>query len=168
MVGKMAEDVERRNLEILYKNYHDENWQRGHGIWLVNSILVTGSLIIAFQPTLMGFSIPLVSLFLVIIADILHATTERVTIITYNKMREIENRLNMNDLGELAPRRMFETQIKGRWWYLIRSLASYILYAFLSGIFLLLISNNLWLSISIFVIIFGFHSVITIRSLTRQ
>ena len=45
---------ERENLIIEYKHMHDDNWQRGHGIWLVNSILITGSLIVAFQSVIEG------------------------------------------------------------------------------------------------------------------
>jgi hypothetical protein len=45
---KEKEERARQNLIIEYKHMHDDNWQRGHGNWLVSTILVTGSLIVAF------------------------------------------------------------------------------------------------------------------------
>lgn len=157
----------RENLKILYKNYHDENWERGKNVWIANSILVTGSLLIAFQPVLNGFPMPLVSLSLVIVADVLHATADKITSITYDTMAEIEDRLGINGLGRIAPREMFDS-FKWKWWYVVRSLASYALYAFLSSIYLLLMFGNLLLSIMVLTVIFGIHSTATIHSMLTK
>jgi hypothetical protein len=157
----MAEE-RRENLKILYKNYHDENWERGQNVWVVNSILITGSLLIAFQP-LVKSSTAAVSLFLVIIADILQSTSDEVTSVTYNTMLEIEKKLGIDKLGNVAPRTVFESKIKNAGWYPIRSLASYILYSFLIGLYLLVISNILWLSSVIYLILIVLHSYIFLR-----
>lgn len=123
----MSEETEKKqtrdNLKIVYGNYHDEVWKRGENIWLVNSILITGSLIAAFE-------LPLVSLFLVIIAVIMQVTSDKVTRITYNTMHEIEIKLGIEMLGEVSPNSVFN-KIKSKWWYPIRSLTSYFIYAFL-------------------------------------
>ena len=131
---------ERENLIIEYKHLHDENWQRGQGIWIVNSILITGSLIVAFQPTLTGFPTPVVSLMLVIIATVLHATGDKVTAITYERMEEIRKNLGMTESSI-----MYKSKIKGKWWYILRLSASYMLFTFLMGVYLFLLFNSLYL-----------------------
>jgi len=88
-------EEDRENLLIEYKHLHDENWRRGQNVWLVNSILITGSLIAAFQPTIQNFPTPIVSLILVIIALILNLTTDKVTLICYERMNEIGCKLGI-------------------------------------------------------------------------
>ena len=65
---------ERENLIVEYKHMHDDNWQRGHGIWLVNSILVTGSLIVSFQSVTEKSLSYVVALVLVMVALIIQIT----------------------------------------------------------------------------------------------
>ncbi len=133
---------DRENLIIEYKHYHDENWQRSQAIWVVNSILITGSLIVAFQNSLLSFPAPPVSLLLVIIAAILHATGNKVTSITYKRMEEIREKLGIN-----GPTEMYETHIKGKWWYVVRVNASFILSISLGSVYLFLWLDDFYITI---------------------
>ena len=86
-----------------------------------------GSLLITFQPIDLGFSAPLVSLWLVIIADILHTTTNILGTKTYEILKEIEKDLHISNLKtetsvELAPSKFYDS-FKNEFWYKIRSLS---------------------------------------------
>jgi len=131
---------ERENLIIEYKHMHDDNWQRGHGIWLVNSILITGSLIVAFQSVTdksLAYSVALV---LVIVAFILQITAGTVTSITYKKMKKIRKKLGMTETT-----RMYESEIQGKWWYFLRTKVAYFLFFFLMAVYIHLLFNDLGL-----------------------
>jgi hypothetical protein len=129
---------ERENLIIEYKHYHDENWQRGQAIWVVNSILITGSLIVAFQANSYSFLLLLVSFVLVLAASILHYTSSKVTSITYKRMEEIREQL-----GLTGPTELYQSKIKSAWWYPIRTNVAYGLFIFLMGVYLFLLLNKL-------------------------
>jgi hypothetical protein len=131
---------ERENLIIEYKHMHDDNWQRGHGIWLVNYILVTGSLIVAFQSVAEKSLAYVVALVLVIVAFTIQVTAGRVTDITYKRMEEIRKKLGMTETTE-----MYESEIHGKWWYFLRTKVAYALFFFLMVVYILLLFNNLGL-----------------------
>ena len=135
---------ERENLIIEYKHMHDDNWQRGHGIWLVNSILVTGSLIVAFQ-SIIGISWSyIVALVLVTVAFIIQITAGRVTAVTYKKMEEIRKKLGMTETSK-----MYKSEIEGKWWYFLRTKVAYALFFFLMAVYVfLLFTNGLEITIS--------------------
>ena len=141
----LLSEEDRENLVIEYKHLHDDNWQRGHGIWLVNSIFVAGSLIVAFQTGSEKSLAYLASLFLVITATIIQATAGKVTSITYKKMEQIRRKLGMTETTE-----MYKTKIQGKWWYLLRTNAAYALYIFLMSAYLFLLLNSLILSLGVF------------------
>jgi hypothetical protein len=130
---------DRENLIIEHKQLHDENWKRGQATWIVNSILIAGSLIVAFQTNISGPT-SLLSLVLVFVATILHATGNKITSITNKKMEEIEKKLGMSESST-----MFKSQIKGKWWHTIRVNAAYALFIFLMAVYILLLFNNLGL-----------------------
>ena len=131
---------ERENLIIEYKHLHDENWQRGNAIWVVNSILITGSLIAAFQTNNANFPTPVVSILLMAIATILHATGDKVTSITYKQMEEIRKKLGLTESSS-----MYRSKIQGKWWHTARRSAAYVLFIFLIAVYILLLFNNLGL-----------------------
>ena len=131
---------ERENLIIEYKHYHDENWQRGQAIWVVNSILITGSLIVAFQTNSSSFPTPIVSFVLVLVATILHYTSSKVTSITYKRMEEIREQL-----GITGPTKLYHSKIESEGWYFIRTKVAYGLFIFLMGVYLFLLLNILGL-----------------------
>lgn len=131
---------ERENLITEYKHMHDDNWQRGHGIWLVNSILVTGSLIVAFQSVIERSLACIVALLLVVVAFIIQVTAGRITSITHRKMEEIGKRLGMTETA-----RMYKTEIQGKWWYFLRTKIVYFLFFFLMIVYILLLFNDLGL-----------------------
>jgi hypothetical protein len=131
---------ERENLIIEYKHLHDENWQRGHAVWVVNSILIIGSLIAAFQTNNANFPTPIVSLMLIVIATILHATGDKVASITYNQMEEIRKKLGMTKTTT-----MYKSKIQGKWWHTVRVSAAYVLFVFLMGVYIFLLLNSLGL-----------------------
>jgi hypothetical protein len=150
------DEVERKKmLQVVYQNFHDENWERGQNIWVVNSILVTGSLIVAFQSLHETFLAPFVSLMLVIIAAILHATGGKITEITYKRMKKIES-----ELGIVDPAEMYNSEMKGKWWCILRRSTPYLLFDFLIATYLFLISDIPLLSVTVFLIIFNITIVI--------
>lgn len=131
---------ERENLIIEYKHMHDDNWQRGNGIWLVNSILVTGSLIVAFQSTGDKSLTYIVAIALVITATIIQITAGRARSITYKKMVQIRKKLGMTETTK-----MYESEIQGKWWYVLRTKAAYALFLFLMVIYIFLLFSDLGL-----------------------
>jgi len=135
---------ERENLITEYKHMHDDNWQRGHGIWLVNSILVAGSLIVAFQSVTEKSLAYVAALLLVIVAFIIQVTAGRVTSITHKKMKEIRKKLGMTETTK-----MYESEIQDKWWYFLRTKAAYALFFFLMAVYIFLLFSNLGLEITI-------------------
>ena len=136
---------ERENLIIEYKHMHDDNWQRGHGIWLVNSILVTGSLLIAFQTSGERNLAYLASLVLILTAMVIQVTAGKVTSETYEKMREIRKQLGLTETEEL-----YRSRIVGKWWYIIRTNAAYVLFIFLIGFYLFLLREDYYLTLIVY------------------
>jgi len=153
---ELMSDEEREALLTEYKTLHDENWRRGQNMWVVYSILITGSLIVAFQSRIENFPCPLVSLALIVMALIMHATTEQVTRITYERMGEIGEML-----GIIGPKKMYESQIKGKWWYRIRRNEAYALFTILISVYSLLLFNRVFLSIA--VLVTGFLLIIAVE-----
>jgi hypothetical protein len=139
-------EQEREVLLLEYETLHKENWERGQNVWVVNSILITGSLIVSFQLQIKEFPAPLMSLFLVIIAAMLEATSDKVTTITYRRMERIRELLGMT-----GPTIMYHTEIRGKWWYMIRKNLSYFLYLILTCIYLFLFLHDKYFSLIIFV-----------------
>ena len=135
----LTED-DRENLIIAYKHLHEENRLRGHAIWVGNSILITGSLIIAFQSYPHTFPVPLVSLALVAISAILHLTGQKITAITYKRMKQIETQLGITE-----PAEMYESEIQGKWWHVARINSPYVLFILLIGVYIFLQFNNAYL-----------------------
>ncbi len=136
---------DKESLLIEYKHMHDENWQRAHGIWLVNSILITSSVIAAFQSATEKPITYLVAIALVVAAIIIQATAGKITTLTYEKMKEIRKRLGMTETTKL-----YESKIQGRWWYILRINTAYALFDLLISAYLFLWSNRFFLSIAIF------------------
>jgi len=128
---------ERENLIIEYKHMHDDNWQRGHGIWLVNSILIAVSLIVAFQSFTEKSLAYIVALALIIVAKIIQITAGRVTSITYKKMIQIRKKLGMTETT-----RMYDSEIQGKWWYFLRTKVAYFLFFFLMIVYIFLLFND--------------------------
>ena len=131
---KLLTKEDREILLTEYNLLHDANWRRGNAIWVVNSLLITGSVLIAFQSNIDTFLLPLVSLFLVTIALILTYTGSKITSITYKRIENIRE-----DLGLAETTRMFQKEIKGKLWYLLRKYAPYSLFIFLIGTYLYLL-----------------------------
>lgn len=146
-------DEERKKaLRMMYKNLRDDNWQRGQGIWIANSILITGSLFVIFQSESVSALTYLVALMLVGIANFLHLTTDVVTAITYKQMEKIGNEIGLEQV-----KKNYEVDIKNKWWYPFRKGASYVLFSFLIAGYLFLWLNDLGLSVSMFFIILFFN-----------
>ncbi len=132
--------ISEREKEILileYTTLHKENWDRGHNVWLVNSILITGSLIVTFQPQEHRLLAPLISLFLVFMAFMLNATSDLVTKITYDRMEGIRKILGMN-----GPTLMYHNEIEPKRWYSIRRNLPYLLYLVIATIYLFTIVRD--------------------------
>jgi hypothetical protein len=136
---------EREALLKEYELLHKENWERGHITWIVNTILITGSLIVAFQSNIKSFPTYLVSLLLVVITFIMEATSDKITTITYRRIEHIRKILEMT-----GPTEMYQSQIRGKPWYIIRRNLSYFLYLNLACAYLFLVFQNYCLLLAIF------------------
>lgn len=143
----LINDRERQVLILEYETLHKENWERGQNVWLVNSILITGSLIVSFQSAFEGSLPYLTSLFLVIMAFMTQATSDKVTAITYKKMERIREILGMTE-----PTTIYYCEIRWKWWYLIRRNVPYLLYLVLACVYLFLLLNDRYISIDVFMI----------------
>lgn len=156
--AKKGEDEKKKEetkaLKTMYKILHYDNWQRGQGIWIANSILITGSLLVVFQSQFESVQKYLVSLMLVIVANFLHLTTDVVTTITYKQMEKIGHEIGLADI-----KKNYELEIKNKWWYPFRKGASYVLFSFLIASYLFLWFNDLGLSVTIFVAVLSLNLV---------
>jgi uncharacterized membrane protein AbrB (regulator of aidB expression) len=141
----IPEKDERENLIIEYKHLHEDNWQRSQAMWVVNSIFITGSLLVAFQNGFDDFPTPLVSLFLVITSLVLHATGDKLTSDTYKRMEEIRKKLGMTVSTEF-----YRSSISGKGWYIIRTNVVYILFIFLICVYVYLLERTVSLSLILF------------------
>lgn len=130
-------EEEREVLILEYKTLHKENWERGQNIWLVNTILITGSLIVSFQSDIKSFPASFISLFLVVVAFLMHVTADQVTAITYKRMEAIRKSLGMTE-----PTRMYYRDIRGKPWYSVRRNLPYVLYLVLGCAYLFLITGD--------------------------
>jgi hypothetical protein len=130
---------EREILMLEYETLHRENWERGQTVWLVNSILIAGSLLISFQTQIDEFPTPIVSLFLVIMAFMMNATADGVTKITYKRMEEVRELLEMP-----GPKEMYR-KIRRKWWYPVRKSLPYVLYLVMANTYIFIIVGNHWI-----------------------
>lgn len=154
MTEPETDEEKKKALRRMYKDLQYENWQRGQVIWLVNSILITGSLLVAFQSEI---SVPssLVAFMLVVIANILYLTTDIEIMVSYKKMSEIRPHLGLSEIDEFAKNEIVKTI-----WYPFRKSAAYILFAVLMCAYSFLMSTNLFLSVIVFVVILLFNLVV--------
>ena len=131
---------EKENLLIEYNLLREEIWDRSYKTWVVFAILVVGSLLVAFAPGVENFPTPVLSIVIIITASVLYATSERVNTIAYGRMEEIAKQLRI-----AGPTKTYKTKIERQWWYIIRKNIAYVLSAVLTGIYLFLIFDNIYL-----------------------
>ena len=128
---KFLTKEERENLFAEYNQLHEEIRERNQRTWLINTILITGSLLIAFQSEVTSNLIPLVSLMLVIIALLLHISAYHVSKINFITIEEIRN-----DLGLTRTSRMYKSKLEGNLWYFFRGKLPWILFIILILVYL--------------------------------
>jgi len=133
------ETEEKQKLIREYNLLREDLLDRSYKMWVITLVLVVGSLLVASAPTLLGFPQTALSLLLVIIAFILHSTSERISAIGYSRITELEKQLNIT-----GPTKMYELEIAGKWWYALRRNTAYILFIILIGVYLFLISDIIW------------------------
>jgi len=124
----MKEERERLFEELRY--LQTDMHHRGEGTWIVNSILITGSLIVAFQAKSEIFPPPIASLTLILLSFILSGTTDVIDEKYFARIDEIEK-----ELGLALP---FHSKIEGKWWYILRKDSKYLLFLSLSAIYFFL------------------------------
>lgn len=149
-----VDDDRKKALKRFYKDLHYENWQRGQVIWVVNSILITGSLLVAFQS---GYTIlsSVVAIVLVIIANILYLTTDIETMVSYKKMSKIRPYLALGEVDEFAEKEIVKTV-----WYPFRKSAAYILFATLASAYSFLLSPDIFILVIVFSIVLLFNLIV--------
>lgn len=133
------ESEEKQKLIREYNLLREDVLDRSYKMWVITIVLIIGSLLVAAAPTTIGFPLPVLSLLLVAIAFILHSTSERISAIGYGRINQLERQLNIT-----GPTKMYELEIAGKWWYALRRNTAYILFIFLIGVYLFLISDIIW------------------------
>jgi hypothetical protein len=133
------ESEEKQKLIREYNLLREDVLDRSYKMWVITIVLIIGSLLVAAAPATIGFPLPVLSLLLVAIAFILHSTSERISAIGYGRINQLERQLNIT-----GPTKMYELEIAGKWWYALRRNTAYILFIFLIGVYLFLISNIIW------------------------
>ena len=135
---KFLTKVDRENLFVEYEQLHSEIRERNQRIWLIDTILVTGSLLVTFQSAIVSNLIPFTSLMLVLIAFFQHTSGYYVNSITFDTITEIRT-----DLGLTKTSRMFKSKIEGKLWFILRGCVPYVLFIFLIGLYLFLMFQYL-------------------------
>ncbi len=159
-MGFLAKE-EKENLLIEYNLLREEILDRDYKTWVVNSILIIGSLIVVFAPITQGFSPPILSVVLIAAALVLHVTSERVTNVAYDRIEEISKQLRL-----MGPTKMYESKIAGQSWYVARRNIAYALFTVLISVYLYIIISNL-LALIIPLIV-GFLVLLIRETSTRQ
>ncbi len=130
---------EKENLLTEYNVLKEEIMDRDYKTWVINAILIIGSLIAAFSPVAENFNGAVLSVILVASAVILHATSERVNKICQLRVNQVVKQLRITGLTK-----MYEGRIAGQWWYTIRRNVAYALFTILLGVYLFLLSANVY------------------------
>ena len=137
---------EKENLLTEYNGLREEIMDRDYKTWVINAILVIGSLLAALTPPIENFNGAILSIILLICAVVLHGTSEKINKIGQHRIEEIAKQLRIT-----GPTRMYENQIGDQWWYSARRNVAYALFIVLISIYLFLIFNNIYiLAITIF------------------
>lgn len=158
MVYLAEEDYEKRlhrEMEFLQRDIHN----RLSSTWVVNSILITASILVVFQSEFKAFPTPLVAILLLLISFILTATSDKINGIYHERLTAIRHELKIPDL--------YENEIKGRWWYSLRTNAQYLLYASLACIYLY-VAQKPFLSLVLFILGTVAISIREIRAYVRR
>ncbi len=102
-----------------------------------------GALVAAFSTSsVKGFPTVALSVALIAAAVALHATSEQVTSIAYDRIEEIEHYLKI-----AGPTRLFESKIADQWWYVARRNVAYVLFTVLESVYLYLVYPNIFVFI---------------------
>ncbi len=152
---------EKENLLTEYDLLREEIWDRDYKTWVVNAILIIGSLIAAFSISVSSFPTPVLSLVLIISAIILQITSERVTSVSYERIGEIEKQLNIT-----GPAKMYQSKIANQWWYIVRKNVAYVMFTILASIYLFLIFERTY--VLAIAIIAGLFLIIIKETSDRQ
>jgi hypothetical protein len=117
----------------------------GNTMWVVNSILITGSLLVAFQSRSDVFPTPIASLILIWASFFITMGNNKINKTSYERMSNIRKAL-----GILKPDEIYETQVEGKLWYTLRNNTQYLLYTSLTSVYLFLLLQRIFLSLLVF------------------
>ncbi len=131
----LKEEKENRLLE--YNMLREEIWDRDYKTWVINAILIVGSLLAAFAPAVGSFPSSILSVVLVTSSLVLHLTSARVSSIDYDRLDELARQMNLR-----GPTKTFDSRIAGQWWYVARRNIAYVLFAILISVYLFFIFSN--------------------------
>jgi hypothetical protein len=134
------EKEEKEKLTREYSLLRNELLDRSYKNWATSIVLIIGSVLVALAPVTIAFPLPVLSIVLITLALILHATSERVSAIGYYRLHELEDILKIAGTMQL-----YESEISGKWWYLLRRNIAYVVFIILIGIYLFMIFPNIWL-----------------------
>ncbi len=124
---------------IEYNTLREEIWERDYKTWVVNSILIVGSLLAAFTPPIGNFPTPILSVVIVVAALVLHATSAKASQVDYTRIEELAKQLNLT-----GPAKTFEHKVSGQWWYIARKNVAYVLFTILVSIYLYFIIPEIY------------------------
>ena len=148
MVFLQREEIaEKEKLTREYNLLREEILDRSYKTWVITIVLIVGSLLVALAPADIGFPLSVLSIVLIAVAIVLHATSERVSAIDYYRLHELEDILKI-----AGSKRLFELEIAGKWWYRLRRSVVYVIFVILVGIYLFMAFSNIWI-LSIVVVV---------------
>lgn len=134
---------DKENLLTEYHVLREEIMDRDYKTWVITAILIIGSLIAAFNPTIQNFNAAIISVLLVVTALVLYSTSEKINDINRFRIKEVTRQLHI-----YGPTKIREGKIATQWWYAARRNVAYILFTILIGIYLFLIFVNIYVLIT--------------------
>lgn len=131
---------DRENQLIEYDTIREQISDRDYVTWVVNSILIIGSLLTAFVPGVEDFPTPILSLVLVASAAVLHVTSVRAIETACRRLEELAKKLNLPGATS-----NHESNIADSRWYTTRRNVAYALYAILITVYSFLILTRIYI-----------------------
>ena len=131
---KFLTKEDRENLFAELEQLQAEIRERNQRIWLIDTILLTGSLIAAFQSEIVSILLPIAAIALVSFAFIQHITGQEVNAVAFETITEIRH-----DLVLTKTEHMYESKLEGKSWFIFRSKVPYGIFIFLIVIYFYLL-----------------------------
>lgn len=125
---------EETNLREEYKVLNKAIWERGHAVWLVNSVLIPSSILVLLEANIYRSSIGNISVALFSLLSFALATYCLLFLYLSNKVNDLcWKRINkIEEILGIKGNKLIYSQIEGTCWYCIRRKMWYVLLSVLA------------------------------------